>query len=72
MKVQTFDEGNSSQVQLLNGLRFKSSIEKYSGMYYDDSLYFTFSNPSNSAQAAIQTYEDILDPDHTKMLRKIQ
>jgi len=41
------------------------------GFFYEDDMFFTFSDPKDSAHAAVQGLDDIMDPTHSKLIAQI-
>lgn len=61
---------NETQLQVLIGHKYKG-VEDASFLY-DDDAYFTFNHAEKSNIAAVQTKEELDDPDSKKMLENLE
>jgi len=59
--IKNFPGSNDTQVQVLIGHKFADS--ESDTFLYDDDQYFTFNHESDSSIAAVQSKDDMDDPD---------
>lgn len=63
---------NQTQLQVLVGHRYAEFTESAETFVYDDDAFFTFNHPENTAVAAVQTKEELNDPDNKQIMQRLK